>query len=144
MMQRRIPLAICLGLTIACGLVSRAAGLGLPDVLTHHAGDVLWTVAVYWSLALVWPTAPRWRIALTALVISFAVEFSQLLDVPWLNAVRQTLPGRLLLGRGFVWADLGRYTVGAGLAILIDRPMWFPAGQHKTGKGPESTGKDDC
>jgi len=37
-----------------------------------------------------------------------------------LNALRKTLPGRLLLGAGFLWIDLVRYAVGAVVVTMVD------------------------
>ena len=89
--------------------------------LADHGGDFLWTIAIYLALALL---APRWsplKLFLFAFGISVAVELSQLIDVDWLNAIRKTLPGRLLLGAGFLWIDLLRYFLGAIVAVTIDR-----------------------
>jgi hypothetical protein len=40
---------------------------------------------------------------------------------PWLDAIRATLPGRLLLGRGFIWLDLPCYAVGALAGWAVER-----------------------
>ena len=117
---RRIWLVVALLLVIPLGLASRKWGAELPVFIADNAGDALWTVAVYLSVAIVFP---RWRsvtVGAVALVISFLVEFGQLIDVEWLNAVRKTLPGKLLLGAGFLWVDLVRYAVGAVAATVVD------------------------
>jgi hypothetical protein len=49
------------------------------------------------------------------------VEVSQLLDLQPLNAMRSTTLGRLLLGEGFLWADLPRYAAGAAIATTLDQ-----------------------
>ena len=119
-MPRRVVAAASLFVVIALGLASRKYAAALPGFVAAHAGDALWTVAVYLTLAIVWPAWPPLRLAIAAYGISVAVELSQLVDVGWLNAARQTLPGRLLLGAGFLWADLLRYLAGALAALLID------------------------
>ena len=91
--------------------------------LADHAGDALWTLAAYLGLALLFPRARIRMIATGALGISFLVEFSQLLDWPWLAAARQTVPGSLLLGHGFLAIDLLRYAVGTTLGVVLDLAM---------------------
>ena len=59
-------------------------------------------------------------IAILGLVASFGVELSQTISAPWLDDLRATTLGALLLGRGFLWSDLAAYTVGAALALAID------------------------
>lgn len=109
--------------TVALGLTSRKFPLP-PEI-----GDALWAVAVY--LGLRWVFLGKWqsRIALLALLISFGVEFSQLLTWPWLVAVRQTTLGHLLLGQGFLVQDLLAYAIGI-LAIAILDKYLLRKGDH--------------
>jgi hypothetical protein len=58
------------------------------------------------------------RVAGLAIVSSLAVEVSQLYHSPWIDAIRRTAVGGLLLGFGFVWSDLVCYAVGIGLGML--------------------------
>ncbi len=48
------------------------------------------------------------------------VELSQLIHWGWLDALRSTLPGRLVLGQGFLASDLVCYAVGVAMAFAID------------------------
>ncbi len=57
---------------------------------------------------------------IAALLFSFAIEFSQLYKALWINNLRHTLFGRLVLGEGFLWSDLVCYTVGIAIGVLID------------------------
>ncbi len=118
--RRRIQIAIALVVVIAIGLATRSSRIPWPAFVAQNFGDALWTVAVYLSLAFVFVKRPAWQLALTALVISYVVECAQLLTMPWLVSLRATLPGRLLLGSGFVWADFPRYTAGALLGFGLD------------------------
>ena len=96
---------------IAAGLSTRAHPW--PDVVVAYGGDTLWASALYVGLRLLAPGGARGRALAVALALSLAVELSQLAQPPWLVAIRETLPGRLLLGRGFVWSDLPCYAAGA-------------------------------
>ena len=122
-LKRRVWLVAALLLVIPLGLGSRKFGGSLPVFFSDHAGDALWTVAVYLSVAILFPRMASWKVGMMAVGISFAVEFSQLIDVPWLNTLRGTLFGKLLLGAGFLWIDLLRYFVGAVMATLVDRGL---------------------
>ncbi len=116
--RRRAVVAGCLLATVALGLLSRR--FPLPGLLAEHAGDALWTVAAFCFAALAAPAASGWRLAAAAWLLSAAVEGSQLLDWPWLRAVRGTAIGALLLGQGAKAADLVAYAAGALLACAVD------------------------
>jgi hypothetical protein len=60
-------------------------------------------------------------IAVLALAFSAAIELSQLYHAPWIDSIRQTTLGGLVLGFGFVWSDLACYAAGVVLGILVER-----------------------
>lgn len=111
---------VLLAATIIAGLASRRLADSIPRFLADHAGDALWTLAAYFCLALVFPSARVRHIAAGALGISFLVEFSQLLDWPWLVSARKNPLGSLFLGQGFLAIDLLRYAVGMATGVAID------------------------
>ncbi len=76
---------------------------------------------VFFWLALFLPRASTARLAAGALGIAVAVEFSQLWRTPWLEAVRDTRIGALVLGQGFLMSDIACCVAGVALAVLIDR-----------------------
>ncbi|WP_342027874.1 DUF2809 domain-containing protein [Fictibacillus solisalsi] len=108
-------------ITIIVGLASRAYGSSLPDFLAENIGDALWAAMVYFGFRfLLIRKNLRTAMALSFL-FSFGIEFSQLYQADWINQVRDTLPGALILGKGFLAADLVRYAAGIILAMLLDR-----------------------
>ncbi len=111
--------AICL-LTIVLGLASRKCGAVLPDFIAAYAGDTLWAAMVYFGISVVFPAWQRRSRFLFALLFSYAIECSQLYQAPWINSVRSTTIGALVLGHGFLWSDLVCYTVGVCIALLVD------------------------
>lgn len=119
----RRPYVVLLVATIALGLGSRRYGSALPPFVAAYAGDTLWAAAVYWGLALLWPRQRTAVVAATALTVAVLVEVSQLYHAPWLDAVRGTWPGALVLGEGFLWSDLACYAVGVAAAVTIDLGM---------------------
>ena len=118
---RRSAMLAALAATIAAGLLSRR--YPLPGILAEHTGDALYTVAVFFGIRALLPTRPRTVAVICAFGWSSAVECSQLVHPGWLEALRATLPGRLVLGQGFQWIDLAAYAVGAGIAWIIDRTL---------------------
>ncbi len=125
MRRSRLLLAtVCLGL-IAAGLASRSglAEAG-PRWLVRHAGDALWAANLYFVLGLLRPSAARRSLLLATVLLCFAVECSQLLQPEWLESLRRTRLGALVLGHGFLWIDWLRYAVGALLALALDAALW--------------------
>jgi hypothetical protein len=103
------------------GLGSRRYGAWLPGWVAAYAGDTLWALLVYWLIGLGWPRrAVTWR-AVTAISFAFLIEVSQLFHPAWLEAVRHTLLGSLVLGHDFLWSDLICYTVGVLSGVTLEK-----------------------
>lgn len=117
--SRALYLALALA-AVALGLASRRFRPALPPFLGAYAGDALWAAMVFLLAAAAWPRARVSRLALGAGLFSFAVEASQLYRAPWIEALRATRPGGLVLGHDFVWCDLPCYAAGVLLAAAID------------------------
>ena len=109
-----------IALVVALGLGSRRFGRSLPWVVAAYAGDTLWALVAFLGIGLVLPRASTWRVALLAMSFSVLIEMSQLYHAPWIDSVRHTTLGALVLGQGFLWSDLACYSVGVGLGILIE------------------------
>lgn len=105
-------------LSVAVGLASRTPGL--PRFVHAYVGDTLYAVLIYALLRAAFPTR---RVAVAAVSACFAIEASQAWHLPALDAVRATRIGALVLGRGFVWSDLGCYAVGVATAALVERRL---------------------
>jgi hypothetical protein len=75
---------------------------------------------VFWGFGLLAPRARTSRVALAAVAFCFAIEFTQLYQAPWIDAVRATTPGRLVLGQGFHAFDLVCYVAGVGLGMALE------------------------
>ena len=104
---------------IAAGLASRSSRAAfLPAFVTDYAGDTLWALMVFLGLGLVFSNARTGVLAGAALGIAFGVEFSQLWEADWLNQIRATRAGALVLGKGWVATDLLCYAVGVGIGVL--------------------------
>lgn len=112
-------LAFCL-LTILLGLYSRKYGEYLPVFVAKYAGDTLWASMVYWGISILWVKERIFRRSAMALLFSYCIEISQIYQADWINTIRGTTLGALVLGHGFLWSDMFCYTVGVGITALID------------------------
>jgi len=118
--SRAVFLALA-AVTIVIGLASRRFRRALPAAVGLYAGDVLWATMVYLLAAAIWPRASVRRLAVSTALFALAIELGQLYRAPWIDAVRGTRLGGLVLGFGFLWSDLACYAVGIALAVIIDR-----------------------
>lgn len=104
------------------GLISRRYFGELPFVRAY-VGDALWALMVFFGIALVWTRWPAGRVALAALLFAFGIEISQLYHAPWIDGLRATRLGGLVLGFSFVGSDLLCYSVGVATGFLIDKRL---------------------
>ena len=108
-------------LVIMLGLASRRYGQHWPYGLDNHPGDALWALMIFYVWSFIHPTATSRFLALAGMLTCYSVEFSQLIQISWLNAIRHSPWGRLALGASFSWADLIAYTLGVFVGVLLDR-----------------------
>lgn len=111
----KVKYTILIFIVIAAGLVSRKI-----HVIPLWIGDLLWALMVYLIVRVLLITSPIKNIAIISLLFSFGIEFSQLYQAPWISQIRQTLPGKLVLGQGFLWGDLVAYIGGVAIGVLLE------------------------
>jgi len=107
-------------LLIPLGLAARRFRAQLPSVIGECAPDTLWATMVYFIFALIAPRRPIWQIVLATVIFSFAIEFSQLYYAPWIDAIRATSFGALILGRTFLVWQLACYSAGVAIGAGLD------------------------
>jgi hypothetical protein len=92
----------------------------LPSFLAEYAGDTLWALMLFLLVStLLAGRTVRARAAIS-LALAFLVEISQLYHAPWIDSIRQTTLGGLVLGFGFLWTDLVCYSVGIATGSLTE------------------------
>ncbi|MGI4835020.1 MAG: DUF2809 domain-containing protein [Janthinobacterium lividum] len=117
------PRAGYLGLglvAIGLGLASRRYAAALPPWVGAYAGDALWALLVYWLAGALQPGWFAGRRALAAGAFAGLIEASQLWQAPWLQALRHTTLGALVLGQGFLWSDLACYALGIAAGVGLE------------------------
>lgn len=123
MKRNRIAYFTLWCIVILAGLGSRMHPSVLPPFVATYAGDTLWAVMAFVGIALLVPAWQTLRIAAATLLLSCAVEVSQLYHAPWIDSLRNTRIGGLVLGFGFLWSDVACYAVGTAIGVLLD--IWL-------------------
>jgi hypothetical protein len=116
MNRLRITYGCLIVIIIIAGLLSRDFSF-IPLFL----GDILWALMIYFIVRFLFVDNSVKFIVIVSLLFCYVIEFSQLYKAPWINDLRHTLFGRLVLGEGFLWSDLLCYTAGVALGMLIER-----------------------
>lgn len=106
--------------TIGAGLLSRSSLFESVAFVRLYVGDSLWALVAYWLVGVIRPDWTGRRRFLAALGFAFAVELSQLYQAEWINDLRATTVGALILGFGFKLTDLVAYTLGVAVGALLD------------------------
>ncbi|KAM3093826.1 DUF2809 domain-containing protein [Phormidesmis sp. 146-12] len=118
----RIALLISTVLLVPIGYLIRFSQSGFPwldDALGSVAYEMFWI-----TLALTgFPKFSPKKVAIAVCLVTCAIEFLQLWQPPFLQAIRATLPGRLVLGNTFGWSDFPPYFVGSFLGWVW--VMWL-------------------
>jgi len=117
--RNRVIYILLVPLLVVCGLLSRSS-FPLPEIFRVYGGDTLWAMLVYYLIAIFLKNRKPHIIGLLSLSFSYFIELSQLYHAPWLDMIRNTTFGALVLGFGFLWSDLVCYTVGVGAALVSD------------------------
>ena len=128
--RSRAVLALLMLAAITIGLASRRGYVPFPAVLGNYPGDALWAWVVLLCVAWVRPSIARTKLACLSLLIAFAIEFLQLYQAPWMQALRANKLAYLVLGNGFDPLDLVAYAAGIALGLAVDRG-WERAGLRR-------------
>jgi hypothetical protein len=123
MKNTRFTYFILFVITIILGLLSRRIA-GIPLFI----GDVLWATMVYWMLRFIFISRSTKFAILASLLFCYGIEFSQLYQAPWINNIRDTFIGELILGKVFLWGDMLSYTGGVAIGVLLEM-LWGKPGK---------------
>lgn len=113
MKRKRVHFALLVFLTILLGLTSRSHS-------ALYIGDTLWALMVFFLMGFIWQRKKTINVGILALVFSYGIELSQLYQAPWINSIRHTTLGGLILGYGFLWSDLICYSIGILLGMCLE------------------------
>ncbi len=102
-------------ITMLIGLLSRRF-----SIIPLWIGDVLWAAMVYSIVRVLFTRHTMKWAATVSLLFSFSIEISQLYQQPWINKIRATTLGHLVLGQTFSWGDMLSYTLGVSMVFILD------------------------
>ena len=117
--RNRLLYSILTSIVLLLGLASRRFFGEIPFVRSY-VGDALWALMVFFGFALIFNRWPVRTVALATLLFSFGIELSQLYHAPWIDSIRSTRLGGLVLGFSFVWSDLLCYSLGITVGFLVE------------------------
>ncbi|GAB4043626.1 DUF2809 domain-containing protein [Spirosoma litoris] len=101
------------------GLASRRF-MGDVSFVKDYVGDGLWVLMVYFGFTTLFNQWTARTVGLATLLFSFGIEITQIYHAPWLDAIRATRLGGLVLGFTFLWSDLLCYAIGVGVGWLVE------------------------
>jgi Protein of unknown function (DUF2809) len=114
----RLALLIGMVLIIPLGYSIRfATGLGLP-LFQDIFGSIAYQVLLMFVVAFFFPRMNLVKIAIGVFIFSSAIEILQLWQPQFLQAIRATWAGRVLLGNTFLLGDFPPYAIGCFLGWL--------------------------
>lgn len=116
----RITITLFACLVLMLGLLSRSPLVFLPPFIRAYSGDVLWALLVYLLIRWLRPPQPLYLSALLASLVALGIEISQLYHAPWIDMLRHTRIGGLILGFGFLWSDIACYACGITFGFVCE------------------------
>ncbi|EJS76373.1 ribosomal maturation YjgA family protein [Bacillus cereus] len=118
--RNRLLYAMFTIVVIILGLSSRKFAFTLPDLLNNYLGDALWALMIFTGFGFLFPKIETKKLAIISLIFCYGIEISQLYHESWIDSIRTTTLGGLVLGYGFLWSDLVAYTIGVGVGMLCE------------------------
>ncbi|CKF89046.1 DUF2809 domain-containing protein [Bacillus paranthracis] len=118
--RNRLLYAMFTILVIILGLSSRKFAFALPALLNDYLGDALWALMIFIGFGFLFPKIETKKLAFISLIFCYGIEMSQLYHAEWIDNIRATTLGGLVLGYGFLWSDLVAYTIGVGVGFLFE------------------------
>ncbi|TCO79483.1 ribosomal maturation YjgA family protein [Marinisporobacter balticus] len=123
--RSRMAYSIFIIIVISLGIASRYFSVYLARWIAKYAGDVLWGLMVFLWVGFSLKDRSTRFVGRIALIFSFFIEITQLYHAPWIDSIRKTFIGGLVLGFGFLWSDLICYTVGIGIGVLVEKIFYM-------------------
>ncbi|PEY40381.1 hypothetical protein CN354_08440 [Bacillus cereus] len=118
--RNRLLYAILTIIVVIFGLASRKFAYALPNLLNAYLGDALWALMIFIGFGFLFHKMKTKNITFLSLLFCYGIEISQLYHADWIDNIRATTLGGLVLGYGFLWSDLLAYTIGIGVGMLLE------------------------
>ena len=118
--RNRLKYALLIILVIIVGLASKKLKPILPSFINANAGDTLWALMVFLIFGFLYKKSSTIKNAVKAILFSYAIEISQLYHAPWIDNIRTTTLGGLVLGFTFSFSDIVCYSIGIFIGFLVE------------------------
>ncbi|HDR8183942.1 TPA: DUF2809 domain-containing protein [Bacillus thuringiensis] len=118
--RNRLLYALFTIVIIILGLCSRKLAFALPHLLNEYLGDALWALMIFTVFGFLFPKIETKKVAFISFLFCYGIELSQLYHAEWIDSIRATTLGGLVLGFGFLWSDLVAYTIGVGIGMFCE------------------------
>jgi len=106
-------------------IATRTHSTWFHPFIAEYGGDTIWAGMFLFFLRIFFTKTKLWKLALICFALGVADETLQLYQAPWIESIRHTRIGGLMLGFGFLWSDIICYAVGIIIAyvmlVLIER-----------------------
>jgi len=92
----------------------------LPKLVNLYLGDALWALLIFLIMGFIFNKLASFHLSIVALLFCYLTEISQLYHASWIDEIRSTTIGGLVLGFGFLWSDILAYSLGISAGYLIE------------------------
>ncbi|MFD2144190.1 ribosomal maturation YjgA family protein [Mucilaginibacter antarcticus] len=116
MLKARLIYLGLIVITVITGLITRE----LSSVIPLFIGDILWGLTAFLLMRFLFiKKSLQFAVVISGIYVTLT-ELSQLYHAPWIDKIRPTFIGRVMLGETFLLTDILCYFIGIGLGILIE------------------------
>ena len=98
-------------IVIGLGLYSRRMANIIPNYMNLYLGDALWALMVFIALGFVFREMKTKIVAIIGISVCYLIEISQLYHASFIDNIRETTLGGLVLGYVFSWSDFLGYAI---------------------------------
>jgi Protein of unknown function (DUF2809) len=133
-MLRRIIFFILFVFCTWLAIATRKHANWFHPLIAEYGGDIIWAGMFLFLLRIFFQRTALWKLALACYALGVLDEVLQLYHAPWIESIRHTRIGGLMLGFGFMWSDILCYAIGTFLGywivILIERLVPLQRGKR--------------
>ncbi len=105
--------------SIWLALATRTHKEWFHPLVVKYGGDIIWAGMFLFFMRIFFSRMKLLTLALICFALGLADELLQLYHAPWIEAIRKTRLGGLMLGFGFLWSDIICYAVGIAIAYVM-------------------------
>ena len=131
----RLALLASIVLIVPLGLATKFYRGPGQEWLNNSFGGIPYEIFFILLVVFIWPQVSAVKAAVAVCLVTCLLECLQLWHPPFLEAIRATLLGRLLLGNTFQWTDFPYYFIGSFLGWAWVRGIQHQLLRAKTTEG---------